>query len=54
MFRGMSEKSYRDRIKSDSDKDKQTIEDWMAGSGSKVLGVVVVAVGVWFIINLFW
>lgn len=54
MFHGMSEKSYRDRIKSDRDKDKQAIEDWMAGSGSKVLGLVVIAVSLWFVVNLFW
>lgn len=54
MFRGMSEKNYRDRFKSDSDKDKQAIEDWMAGSGSKVLGAVIVIFGIWFAVNLFW
>lgn len=54
MFKSMSEKSYRDRIKSDSEKEKQVLEDWMAGSGSKVLGVMVLAIGAWFLINLFW
>ncbi|MCC3292987.1 hypothetical protein [Arthrobacter sp. zg-Y1110] len=49
----MSERNFKERVKSDRDKDKQAIEDWMAGSGSKVFGGVIILVGVWFIINLF-
>ncbi|MGK3708660.1 hypothetical protein [Arthrobacter sp. IK3] len=49
----MSERTFKDRIKSERDKDKQEIEDWMAGSGSKVFGIAVVVLAAWFIINIF-
>ena len=50
----MSERNIKDRVKSERDKEKQEIEDWLAGSGSKVLGAGLLLLGVWFVINLFW
>lgn len=54
MFRGMSEQNFRDRVQSDQVKDKKAIEDWMHGSGGKVLGVIVVLLGIWTVVRMFW
>lgn len=53
MFQGM-EKNLRDRVMDQSAKDKKEIDDWLAGSGSKVFGLLLVALCVWGVVRLFW
>jgi uncharacterized protein YegJ (DUF2314 family) len=54
MFQGMSEKNLKERVLDQSAKDKKDIEDWMFGPGGKVLGAIVVILGIWAIVRLFW
>jgi uncharacterized protein YegJ (DUF2314 family) len=54
MFQGMSEKNLKERVLDQSAKDKKDIEDWMFGPGGKVLGAIVVILGIWTIVRLFW
>jgi hypothetical protein len=54
MFQGMSEKNLKERVLDQSAKDKKEIEDWMFGSGAKVLGAIVVLLGIWAVVRLFW
>lgn len=54
MFQGMSEKNLRDRVLDQSAKDKKEIEDWMFGSGGKVLGAILILLGIWAVVRLFW
>jgi uncharacterized protein YegJ (DUF2314 family) len=54
MFQGMSERNLKERVLDQSAKDKKEIEDWMFGSGGKVLGAIVVLLGIWAIVRLFW
>ncbi|WP_427019366.1 hypothetical protein ACQCSX_21990 (plasmid) [Pseudarthrobacter sp. P1] len=50
----MSEKNFKERVLSDRDKDKKDIEDWMHGSGGKVLGVILLLLGIWTVARLIW
>ena len=54
MFRGMTEKNFKDRVLDNSAKDKKEFEDWMYGPGGKVLGAIVVLLGIWTIVRLIW
>ena len=55
MFQGMSEnRTFKERVLDGQAKDKKDIEDWMFGPGGKVLGAIVVLLGLWFIARLFW
>lgn len=54
MFQGMSEKNMKERVLDQSAKDKKDIEDWMFGSGGKILGAIVVLLGIWTVVRLFW
>jgi hypothetical protein len=54
MFQGMSEKNLKERVLDQSAKDKKEIEDWMFGSGGKVLGAIVVLLGIWTVVRMFW
>ena len=54
MFQGMSEKNLKERVLDQSAKDKKDIEDWMYGSGGKILGAIVVILGIWTIVRFFW
>jgi hypothetical protein len=33
---------------------KREIEDWMNGDGGKVMALILIALGVWFVVSLFW
>ncbi|MBG0738812.1 hypothetical protein IV500_05180 [Paeniglutamicibacter antarcticus] len=50
----MSEKNMKERVLDQSAKDKKDIEDWMFGSGGKILGAIVVLLGIWTVVRLFW
>ena len=54
MFPGMSEKNLKERVLDQSARDKKDIEDWMFGAGGKVLGAILVLLGIWTIVRLFW
>lgn len=41
----MSERNLKERVLDQSAKDKKAIEDWVFGSGAKVLGAIVVLLG---------
>lgn len=34
--------------------ERKEIEDWMNGSGGKVLGGILLLLGLWFVVGLFW
>lgn len=44
----------RERVLDQSAKDKKEIEDWMFGSGGKVLGAILILLGIWAVVRLFW
>jgi hypothetical protein len=48
MVRGMSSDNSDNRSK-----DRKIIDDWMNGDGGKVLGAVVIALGIWFVVSQF-
>lgn len=50
MFRGMSEQN-KAAGKNDN---KRVIEDWLNGDGGKVMALCLIALGVWFVVSLFW
>lgn len=55
MFPGMSEKKFKDRVLDSTAKDKKEINDWMASaSGGKILGAIVVLLGLWTVVRMFW
>jgi hypothetical protein len=54
MFQGMSEKKFKDRVPDSTAKDKKEIEDWMYGPGRKVLGAILVLLGIWTVVRIFW
>jgi len=54
MFQGMSEKTFKERILDQQGKDKKDIEDWMFGSGGKVLGAILVLLGIFTVVRLIW
>jgi hypothetical protein len=54
MFQGMSERNFKERVLDQKSKDKKEIEDWMFGSGGKVLGAILVLLGIWTVVRLFW
>lgn len=54
MFQGISEKNLKERVLDQSAKDKKDIADWIFGPGGKVLGAIVVILGIWTIVRLFW
>jgi hypothetical protein len=49
---GISEKNFRECVLDNSAKDKREIEDWMHGPGGKVLGAIVVLLGIWTIARM--
>lgn len=49
MVRGMSQNDNSDN----RSKDRKAIDDWMYGDGGKVLGAIVIAIGVWFVVSRF-
>ncbi len=52
MVSGMSkDKSWSDRLQETRQHDKDEIESWMAGSGSKVLAGIVILIVLWFIVS---
>ena len=53
MFQGKSEENLKERVLDQSAKDKKDIDDWMFGSGGRVLGAIVVLLGIWTIVRLF-
>lgn len=54
MFQGMSKQKFWDRLSDKNDGDKREIEDWMAGDGSKVMAVMLIALVIWGIVSIFW
>jgi hypothetical protein len=55
MFQGMSEKKFKDRVLDSTAKDKKDIDDWMASAtGGKILGAILVLLGLWAVVRLFW
>ncbi|WP_454698214.1 hypothetical protein [Arthrobacter humicola] len=50
----MSEKKIKDRLLDGTAKDRKEIEDWINDSGAKVLGAVVVLLGLWTVVRMFW
>lgn len=54
MFEGLSEKNLKERVLDQSAKDKKQIEDWMFGPGGKVLGAILVLLGIWTLVRFFW
>jgi hypothetical protein len=54
MFEGMSEKNQKERVLDQSTKHKKEIEDWMFGPGGKVLGAILVLLGIWTLVRFFW
>lgn len=54
MFQGMSEKHWKDRLADERSRDRKEIDDWMYGPGGKVLGVMIVLLGIWFVVRMFW
>ncbi|QOT19206.1 hypothetical protein [Paenarthrobacter sp. YJN-5] len=50
----MSEKNLKERVLDQSAKDKQAIEDWMFGPGGKILGAIIVILGIWTIVRFIW
>ncbi|WP_354214534.1 hypothetical protein [Arthrobacter sp. UYCo732] len=50
----MSEKNFKDRVLDSTAKDKNEIEDWMYGPGGKVLGAILVLLGIWTVVRIFW
>lgn len=54
MFPGMSERNFKEHVLDSSAKDMKDIEDWMHGDGGKVLGVILVLLGLWTVIRFFW
>jgi hypothetical protein len=54
MFEGLSEKNLKERVLDQSAKDKKQIEDWTFGPGGKVLGAILVLLGIWTLVRFFW
>lgn len=55
MFRGMSEKKFKDRVLDSTAKDKKEIDDWMASAnGGKLLGAILVLLGLWAVVRMIW
>lgn len=54
MFPGMSDKTFKDRVTDQQSKDKQDIDDWMQGSGVKVLGAILILLALWGIVRMVW
>jgi hypothetical protein len=50
MVRGMSEQNPRDKFNTD----RREIDEWMFGSGGKVLGGILAVIVLWFIVTRFW
>lgn len=54
MFQGMSEKNQRPSPQRNR-QDKKDIDDWMASaSGGKILGAILVLLGVWAVVRMIW
>lgn len=55
MFPSMSDKKFKDRILDSAAKDKKEITDWMvSATGGKILGAILVLLGLWTIVRVFW
>jgi uncharacterized protein YegJ (DUF2314 family) len=50
----MSERNFKERVLDSSAKDKKEIEDWMFGSGGKVIGAIVILLGIWTVVRMIW
>lgn len=54
MFIGMSERNIKDRINDQRDKDKLEIEDWLHGSGGRIVGAIAILLALWAVAGMFW
>lgn len=55
MFQGMSERNIKDRVLDTTAQDRKAIDDWMASAGGgKILGAILVLLGIWTVVRMFW
>lgn len=55
IFYGVRVKKLKDRVLDSTTKDKKGINDWMAStSGGKLLGAILVPLGIWTVVRVFW
>ncbi|NMR31963.1 hypothetical protein [Crystallibacter degradans] len=45
--------NWKDRFGGDLEEKSKNIQDWMYGSGGKVLGAILVVLGLYFVLRIF-